>query len=48
MSVTEVLGGGGRERPVKQRVARGPAGGTDEEGPGRGFDGCIMHRVHTS
>ncbi len=40
-SLWSVLGGGGRESPVKHG-ARGVSMG--EEGPG----GCIMHRVHTS
>jgi hypothetical protein len=35
--VTEVLGGGGREGPVKQQVAGGGEGGsTGREGPGEG------------
>ncbi len=47
------LGGGGRESPVKHgaggAITGGGGGGTGGEGPGGGeFDGCIMHRVHTS
>ncbi len=43
------FGGGGRERPMKQRVAQGGGGGMGGEGPGGGeLDGCIMHQVHTS
>jgi hypothetical protein len=53
-SLWSVLGGGGRESPVKHgaggaSTGGGGGGGTGGEGPGGGeFDGCIMHRVHTS
>jgi len=40
-SLWSVLGGGGRESPVKHG-ARGASTG------GEGNDGCIMHQVHTS
>jgi hypothetical protein len=45
-SLWSVLGGGGRESPVKHGVGGASTGG---EGPGGGeLDRCIMHRVHTS
>jgi hypothetical protein len=48
--MTEVLGGGGRERLVRQWVVRGASRGG--HGRGRtgwgGLDMCIMHQVHTS
>jgi hypothetical protein len=51
-SLWSVLGGGGRESPVKHGAggpARAGEGGTGGEGPSGGeLDGCIMHRVHTS
>jgi hypothetical protein len=59
-SLWSVLGGGGRESPVKHGAGgastSGGGGGdgrggasTGGEGPGEGeLDGCIMHRVHTS
>jgi hypothetical protein len=37
----EVLGGGGRESPVKNGAGGGGGGGGQ-------LDRCIMHRVHTS
>jgi hypothetical protein len=48
-----VLGGGGRESPVKHGAGGastgGVGGGTGGKRPGGGeLDGCIMHRVHTS
>jgi hypothetical protein len=50
-SLWSVLGGGGRESPVKHGVGGASMGGG---GDGRGrtergkLDGCIMHQVHTS
>jgi hypothetical protein len=59
-SLWSVLGGGGRESPVKHGGGGGGEGsggggqhgrgwGTGGEGPSEGeLDACIMHRVHTS
>jgi len=56
-SLWSVLGGGGRESPVKHgtgggqhgRGRTGWGGGAGGGGPGGGkLDGCIMHQVHTS
>jgi hypothetical protein len=47
-SLWSVLGGGGREIPVKHG-AGGPTRAGEGGGTGGGeLDGCIMHRVHTN
>jgi hypothetical protein len=47
-SLWSVLGGGGRESPVKHRAGGASTGGGGGGGRGGGeHDGCIMHQVQT-